>query len=211
MSVLTLKAIEEAVEAGKIGIIPRPDFKKVGASGETSIDLRLGRWFSELRQSRMESIGAVSRKEEVDTAYRKRNERRHAASQLTRENFVAFGEEFVLHPRRFVLGITLEWLALPEDLCGHVTGKSSWGRRGLIIETAAGIHPEFEGCLTLELTNVGEVPIRLMPGLRICQIFFHNVDGPDKSARSQFRGRRKPVLGEIYTDDVVDRLSIDDD
>jgi dCTP deaminase len=76
-----------------------------------------------------------------------------------RQHFVPFGQKFVLHPGRFALGSTLEWLRLPATMSGYVTGKSSLGRHGLIIETAAGIHPSFSGCLTLELANVGEVPL----------------------------------------------------
>jgi dCTP deaminase len=76
----------------------------------------------------------------------------------------------------------------------------------LIIETAAGIHPEFKGCLTLELTNVGEVPIALRPGMPICQIFLHEVKPGGTEARGQFTGRRKPVLGRIQPDHVVERL-----
>jgi dCTP deaminase len=87
-------------------------------------------------------------------------------------DFIPFGNRFVLHPGQFLLGISFEWLKFPRDLAGFVTGKSSWGRRGLIIETAAGIHPGFCGCLTLEIGNVGPVPIPLIPGMKICQVFF---------------------------------------
>jgi dCTP deaminase len=88
-----------------------------------------------------------------------------------------------------------------------VTGKSSLGRRGLVIETASGIQPGFSGCLALELSNVGEVPIALLPGMQICQIFVHEV-GPDpKPAKSQFIGRRKPVLGTVRPDDILVKLS----
>jgi dCTP deaminase len=81
------------------------------------------------------------------------------------------------------------------------------GRRGLIIETAAGVHPGFKGCLTLELTNVGEVPIALRPAMRICQIFLHDVTKPGEEAKGQFRGLRKPVLGTLEPDDVVRKLA----
>ncbi len=204
MTVLTLGDIKKEVDARRIGITPCPNFDIMGSSGEASIDLRLGRWFMALRQTRVPSFGIVGKKG-VGTASQDQNQLSEA--RLTREYFVRFGEEFFLHPRRFVLGITLEWLSLPPDYCGHVTGKSSWGRRGLIIETAAGIHPGFNGCLTLELTNVGEVPIPLVPGMRICQIFFHKVSNPGNPSIGQFRGRRKPSVGEIFLDDVVKKLA----
>jgi dCTP deaminase len=103
----------------------------------------------------------------------------------------------VLHPGKFVLGITLEWLRLPGDLAGYVTGKSSLGRRGLIIETAAGVQPGFAGCLTLELANVGEIPVKLVPGMKICQLFLHKTMSVNSRASSQFKGARKPGLGVI--------------
>lgn len=127
-------------------------------------------------------------------------------ARLGKYHFVPFGDRFILHPGDFVLGITFGWLKLPSDLTGVVTGKSKWGRRGLIIETAAGIHPGFCGCLTLEIGNVGPIPIPLIPGMEICQIFFEKAEGGTTRAESQFDGRRRPVLGEIRIDEVVEKL-----
>ncbi|MEN3147902.1 dCTP deaminase [Neorhizobium sp. IRAMC:178] len=179
-------------DAGMLSIVPAPDLKRLSNTGAASIDLRLGRWFRTMRHARTEVL-KVSGVEDEPVP--------------TKEHFVRFGERFILHPRNFVLGITLEWLRLPSDLAGYVTGKSSLGRRGLIIETAAGIQPGFAGCLALELSNVGEVPIALLPGMEVCQIFLHEV-GPDpKFAQSQFTGRRKPVLGSVRTDNILNSLS----
>lgn len=180
-------------DSGMLSIVPSPDLQRLANTGAASLDLRLGRWFRTLRHARTELL-KVSRPEDEPVP--------------TKEHFVRFGERFILHPRNFVLGITLEWLRLPSDLAGYVTGKSSLGRRGLIIETASGIQPGFAGCLALELSNVGEVPIALMPGMEVCQIFLHDV-GPDpKFAKSQFTGRRKPVLGAVRPDDVLKKLSV---
>lgn len=103
----------------------------------------------------------------------------------------------------------MEWLRLPKDLSAYVIGKSSWGRRGLIIATATGVHPGFPGCLTLELTNVGEIPISLKPGIEICQIFFHEVCKPVSKhiEQSQFVGSRRPKLGKIKLDIIADKLA----
>lgn len=187
----------KAAEGGMLSIVPRPDVNAIATAGAASIDLRLGRWFRTLRPTRtahlnmnLPSIAADGKENPVHT----------------KEYFVPFGEPFILHPRNFVLGITLEWMRLPSDLGGYVTGKSSLGRRGLIIETAAGIQPGFCGCLALELSNVGEVPLALIPGMQVCQIFLHDV-GPDaKSAKTQFTGRRKPVMGSIKADPIVQSL-----
>jgi hypothetical protein len=97
-------------------------------------------------------------------------------------------------------GWTKSHAAPVPELSILVTGKSSWGRRGLIIETATGIHPGFTGCLTLEFANVGSTPIELSPGMQACQIFFHNVKGDEEGAVTQFVGFRKPGLGKVERD-----------
>ena len=119
------------------------------------------------------------------------------------------GKNISCIPRSFVLGVTLEWIRLPKDLAGYVTAKSSWGRRGLIIATATGVHPGFTGCLTLELSNVGEIPIAIKPGMTICQLFLHSVDdsGSEHTDRSRFVGMRKPILGEITQDEMARKLA----
>lgn len=71
------------------------------------------------------------------------------------------GDFFVLHPRQFVLGETIEWVHLPVDLSAYVLGHSSWGRDGLVIATATGVHPGYSGIITLELSNIGEISLSL--------------------------------------------------
>jgi dCTP deaminase len=176
-------------------IVPLPDLSNFENSGAASMDLRLGRWFTTFRPTKMSRL-AVARQGQ-DPA----NE-----LGLTKLHYVPFGQEFILHPGSFVLGITLEWLRLPSSLGGFVGGKSSWGRRGLIIETAASIHPGFSGCLTLEMTNLGEVPISIVPGMPICQVVFHKGSDDEALNQSTFDGRRKPTLGVIRFDPVLEQL-----
>ena len=90
---------------------------------------------------------------------------------------VPIGKRLALHPNQFVLGGTLEYIGMPLDLAGYVIGRSSWGRLGLIVATAIGIHPGYKGIITLELTNMGEVPIFLYPGETLAQIFLHTIEG----------------------------------
>jgi dCTP deaminase len=180
-----------------LSIVRRPELGRVRADGAASLDLRLGRWFRSLRPSRTHLLD-LSKSAEAGGPN----------PHSTKEHFVPFGEIFVLHPHNFVPGITLEWIRIPTDLAGYVTGKSSVGRRGLIIETAAGIQPGFSGCLALELSDVGEVPLALFPGMRICQVFLHEVAPEAPPAKSQFAGRRKPVLGDIREDPVLTRLGV---
>jgi dCTP deaminase len=176
-------------------LVPVPDFQRIRNSNAASLDLRLGRWFRTMQHTRVEKI-EVEDEEILGTS----------AAGLTKEHYVRFNDHFVLHPGQFVIGTTLEWMRFPVDLAGYVTGKSSWGRRGLIIETAAGIHPGFTGCLTLELANVGTAPIWLNPGVQICQVFIHNVDDGMGDAVTQFVGYRKPGLGKISIDKELKAL-----
>lgn len=179
----------------RIEIVPRPSIEGIKKNG-ASIDLRLGRWFESIRQTST-TVLQLSPSQQSDA---KRAER------VTRRHFVPFGEEFVLHPGRFVLAATLEWITLPTNVAGLVTGKSSLGRRGLIIETAAGVHPGFNGCLTLELANIGEVPVSISPGMLICQIFLHRLEAGGSAHLGTYSGQRRPILGKLSVDDVVVRL-----
>ena len=112
-------------------------------------------------------------------------------------------DRIMLHPNQFILGSTLEYVKLPEDVIAYIIGRSSWGRLGLIIATATLINPGFAGVITLELTNVGEVPISLFPGLRIAQISFHKCDFYHKTRRidpGKYFGSTGPSFSEIYKD-----------
>jgi dCTP deaminase len=177
-------------------IRPQPDLKTLSESGAASIDLRLGSWFVTLyrRRTALLDIDPTKTGSWNDAKY-------------TRTNFVPFGGNYILHPRSFVLAATLEWIRMPTNLAAYVIGRSSWGRRGLIIATAAGVHPGYTGCLTLELTNVGEIPIEIKPGFTICQLFLDTVKGePDLVDKSRYIGHRKPTLGRIEPDAIAEKL-----
>ena len=174
-------------------IAPQPAIKDLVESGSASVDLRLGTWFVALRQARVTHW-------QIDNP--------PSEAQLAKSHYVPFGSEYILHPKAFVLGTTLEWIRLPKNLAAYVVGKSSWGRHGLIIATATGVHPGFTGCLTLELTNVGEIPVAIRPGMTICQLFFHSVEdsGTDHIDQSRFVCMRKPSLGTIRQDEMALKL-----
>lgn len=193
----------------RLVVAPTPDVNSEDSflnRGAASLDLRLGCWFSVLRSERIPSLDVVDAGHDVASS---RYDGKSHPPSSTKMHFVRFGEAFILHPRCFVLGVTLEWIRLPADIGAYVTSRSSWGRRGLIIATAVGIHPEFTGCLTLELSNVGEVPIHLYPGMQVCQIFFHRAEDMNeenaqqnpapnaKSVLGRFVGKRNPLLGAI--------------
>ena len=133
-------------EDERFALAPRPNSAAVRKEGAASIDLRLGTWFVVTKASRHSLLDIYT---DID--------KQPSEHSLTDKHYVPLGGDFILHPHSFVLAGTLEWIRMPKRLCGYVTGKSSWGRRGLIIETAPGVHPGFAGCLTLELANVGAV------------------------------------------------------
>ena len=95
---------------------------------------------------------------------------------------------------------------MPNNLAGSIVGISSLGRHGLIIETAPVVHPGFSGCLTLELANVGEIPIALRPGMEIAQLQLEYASGTGKGT-GRFSGYRRPVLGPIRRDPMLDILA----
>lgn len=183
----------------KLTIVPQPDVEALKQRGGTSVDLRLGRWFRSFKQTQTTTATLIG-------APVPESDRSHVDASRTSQHFVPFGKEFVLHPGRFVLGVTLEWLRLPTTLSGYVTGKSSLGRHGLVIETAAGIHPGFSGCLTLELANVGEVPLSIFPGMEICQIFLHEVLPTGLHNVGAMSGKRKPSLPLPRVDPIFEKI-----
>jgi dCTP deaminase len=114
-------------------------------------------------------------------------------------------EAFILHPGEFVLGSTLERVALPGDLVARLEGKSSLGRLGLLIHSTAGyVDPGWDGTLTLELSNVANLPITLYPGMKIGQISFFRLSTPADqqygSARNKYQGQRGPTPSRFFED-----------
>lgn len=155
----------------------------------TSVDLRLGPWFIAQTQSQVASINPGS---EEDLSVRRR---------MYHDVFVPYGSRFILHPDQFVLGSTLEYIGLPGDIHGSVEGRSSWGRLGLIIATATGVNPGYRGVITLELRNIGEVPIHLWPGWGIAQILFQRVDPPVAAqAMGRYGASVKPIPSSLSPD-----------
>ena len=180
-------------------IVPFVSHESIRTGGEASVQLHLGRWFAAQRLTRNTHLDIYS------------SGQPDARDVDEKSHFVPFGTDFVLHPGRFVLGVTLEWIALPHTHCGSVLGKSYIGRRGLVIETAAGIQPSFSGCLTLELANVGEIPLRLRPGMPVAQLFVDELVGagdPDTTERApSFDGKRRPSAGKLKSEKALESLA----
>jgi dCTP deaminase len=184
--VLSDRDIRAEIAAGRIVIEPyAPD-----AVQPSSVDLHLDRRFRVFRNSRYPYIDV--RAEQPD---------------LTELVAVEGDEPFILHPGEFVLGSTLERVALPEDLVARLEGKSSLGRLGLLIHSTAGyVDPGWDGNLTLELSNVANLPITLYDGMKIGQISFQRLSSPvevaygDERIGSRYRGQRDPTASLYHRD-----------
>lgn len=144
-------------------LIVTPIISPRGQFQPTSIDLRLGTEFLLIKSARLKYVNLLQEEDEA----------RLKLTEYT--EFIKVGPEgeFVLHPRQFALGCTLEYVALPADLAGRLEGKSTWGRMGLQVHSTAGfVDPGFAGALTFELQNAGAVAIPLYPGMTVAQICF---------------------------------------
>lgn len=125
--------------------------------------------------------------------------------ELTRLIEVDPGDAFVLHPGEFVLGSTYETITLPDDVAARVEGKSSLGRLGLLTHATAGfVDPGFSGHVTLELSNVATLPIKLWPGMKIGQLCFFQLSSPaqnsygSKAYGSHYQGQRGPTASRSW-------------
>jgi dCTP deaminase len=141
-----------------------------------SVDLRLGSEFLEFRRTNIACIHPDDAGE-VD--------------EYVRETHVPEGGEFVLHPGDFVLGTTRERVEIPPDLVAHVEGRSSLGRLAIVVHATAGLaDPGYHGQITLELSNLGNAPVSLTPGMRISQLTFTELSSPAQRPYGAERGSK---------------------
>jgi len=172
--------IQAAILSGRIRITPKPDFKK--QLGSCSLDLRLSNIFRVFTYNQNAFIDVAD-----PTTY----------SDITKEYIVPKGKPFVLHPTEFVLSATQEKVILPQDIGARIDGRSSLGRLGLIIQTAGHIDPGFDRPITLEIANIGKLPIILWPGLRICQLVFEPLSSPTTKPYSKKAGTKWNKAGSL--------------
>jgi len=180
------RSIEEAIAAGRIEIDPfEPSYVQ-----PSSIDLRVDSAFRVFENHRYPYIDPRAPQED-----------------LTKLIEVPAGESFVLHPGEFVLGAPLERVRLGDDSVARLEGKSSLGRLGLLIHSTAGcVDPGFNGYLTLELSNVANLPIAIYPGMKIGQISFYQMttaaNHPYGSGQvgSKYQGQRGPTPSRSHVD-----------
>jgi dCTP deaminase len=182
--ILSDVSIHEELAAGRVIIDP------LGANSvqPSSVDLRVDRLFRVFRNDTTPYIDPKEPQED-----------------LTELVEVEEGKAFILHPGEFVLGSTLERVALPDDLVARLEGKSSLGRLGLLIHSTAGfVDAGWDGHLTLELSNVATLPIALYPEMKIGQISFLRMTTPaahpygSAATGSKYQGQRGPTPSRYY-------------
>lgn len=192
--VLSDRDIRAAVEAGRIRLDPYDP----SCLQPSSIDLHLDRAFRVFRNTRYPYIDV-----------------RIAQPDLTELLTIEDEQPFILHPGEFVLGQTLEWVELPDDLVARLEGKSSLGRLGLLIHSTAGyVDPGWKGNLTLELSNVANLPITLYYGMKVGQISFFRMSSPverpygSKDLGSKYQGQSEPTGSAFHRDFETSRRTV---
>jgi dCTP deaminase len=176
--------IRASIEANQIGLEPL-DMSLLQPS---SFDVRIDRFFRLFDNHKYAFIDPAEPQEE-----------------LTRFVEVAPDEPVILHPGEFVLGSTYEFVKLPDNVAARLEGKSSLGRLGLVTHSTAGfVDPGFNGHVTLELSNMATLPIKLWPGMKIGQLCFFQLSSPSEtpygSAKylNRYQGQRGPTASRSH-------------
>jgi|SRR3989344_1485066 len=184
--ILSDRDIKKALKSGRIKIKPAPDLKV--QLGSCSLDLHLGNNFRVFKQS---SHPFIDLKGPVDT------------DKIMQEVIVSDDEPFIMQPGDFALATTEENLELADDLLGRIEGRSSLGRLGIIVHGTASIFdPGWNGKPTMELGNLGVMPVALYPGMRICAFTFEEVSSPvevpyNKKKNNKYSGQKTPLASKL--------------
>lgn len=162
-----------------------------GAAKGCGLDVRLGNQFIAFSSSRTKAFDALG-----------------TDDPRTMQTFIElpWGDNFVLHPREIVLASTLEYFVFPGDVTAQLITRSSYGRMGLLSATAVQVHPNFHGCLTFELVNLGSVPLVLTPGERIAQLIFSVVSEPIANLQAKYHCAIGPEFSQVRDDTEADVL-----
>ena len=181
---LSDRDIKAEIDTGRIGLDPYlPEMIQ-----PSSIDVRLDRYFRLFDNHKYAFIDPAENQPD-----------------LTRLVEVGHDEPFILHPGEFVLGATFERISLADDLAARLEGKSSLGRLGLLTHSTAGfVDPGFDGHVTLELSNVATLPIKLWPGMKIGQLCFFQLSSAAEhpygstAYSSRYQGQRGPTASRSF-------------
>src|SRR5258708_16614606 len=187
--ILSDRDIKKALKSGRIKITPTPDFKT--QLGSCSVDLRLGNVFRVFEHSKNAYLDPF---------------KKGISEEVTRKITVKDKEPFIVQPGDFVLAVTKEYVEVPDDLTGRLEGRSSIGRLGIVIHsTAAHIECGFRGNITMELANMGKMPVVFYPGIRICSVAFEELTSPAevpyyKKKSAKYVGQKGPDESKLYED-----------
>jgi dCTP deaminase len=197
MTVLGRELLIKKLRRGDLVVSPILSGEQLGAA---SIDLRMGNVALMVRARGSSHVDPQIAKARVEED--KRHDIAFERYQKHERHDIPFKSKLFLHPGALALVPTLEWLKLPRNLIGSVTARSTWAREGLSIATATLIEPGYQGIVTLELSNLGQIPLALYPGLCIAQITFTRVDGDTtRPNRSQYDLSFEPRQGTIAKKD----------
>lgn len=180
--ILSDRDIKKALANRSIVVKPKPNLNT--QLGSSSLDLRLGYHFRVFKHRRRPFIDPL----DPDTI-----------TGMTEEIKISQKEPYVIQPGEFVLASILEWVELPDDISARIDGRSSLGRIGLVIHSTAGhIDAGFKGSITMEMTNIGMMPILLYPEMRICQLVFEPLSSPadrpySKKPGAKYAGKKTPA------------------
>ncbi|WP_404805978.1 dCTP deaminase [Methanobrevibacter smithii] len=181
--------MKQYLEEGKIVIDSLKDEQQIQPS---SVDMRLGDEFKVFKVIRKPYIDP---KDEEDIA------------EYMESSTVPEGEAFIIHPNEFALATTQEYVKVPDDLVARVEGRSSMGRLGVTMHVTAGyVDPGFEGRITLEISNIGAMPVALYPGQRVCQLVFETMTTPAElpyghpKRNSKYMKQLKPESSRVKLD-----------
>jgi dCTP deaminase len=196
MAILSDQDIKKYLDEGRISIEPLEDPER--QIQPSSVDLRIGNEFKGFRIIRKPCIDPLDKSD----------------LESYMESFhLDQGEAFIIHPGEFALATTHEAVKLPDDLVARVEGRSSMGRLGITMHVTAGyIDPGFQGKITLEISNIGKMPVALYTGQRVCQIVFETMTSPSQrpyghpERDSKYMGQDRPVTSKIKQDyEILDR------
>ncbi|MFH1126728.1 MAG: dCTP deaminase [archaeon] len=172
--------------------------------GPSSVDLRLGNRF---RMFKMSDHPMIDPKDYNDELINKWTDKDTLVEECSYTRLYISGKPFIIHPGEFVLASLKEYISIPSDLVGRLEGRSSLGRLGLMVHSTAGyVDPGFRGHLTLELANVGKLPVKLYPGMRICQIVFQDMSSPAERPYGTKASKYQDEIGATQS-----RINIDID
>lgn len=160
--ILSDRDIRQRLKEGRIVVTPKPNLTE--QLGSSSLDLRLGYDFRVFKHRKQPFVDPFDKT---------------TTDGMTELVKVSKREPYIIHPNEFVLASCLEWVEWSDDLAARVDGRSSLGRLGLVIHSTAGhVDAGWRGVLTLELRNIGMVPIKLYPRMRVCQLIFEQLSSP---------------------------------